>query len=226
MMILAPFGAMLVQMAISRTREYDADDLGARICGQPMWLASALSKIDRRRASGPEPGRRAQSGDGAHVHHQPAVGSRHGQSVLDPPVDREPHRRVAAARGGNGRAGWTAFRQRPRQLSAPQPVGPALGLTRTVGINSQKRSPGERSDPGAGVPACRWRSCGLRFRDKPTCGQITSDFPKWCQPWDSKIFRFRSYPNQSHNAARLTTDEGRSRSSRTCGEMRWTRMAR
>ena len=46
MMILAPFGAMLVQMAISRTREYAADDLGARICGQPMWLASALAKID------------------------------------------------------------------------------------------------------------------------------------------------------------------------------------
>ena len=46
MMILAPFGAMLVQMAISRTREYAADDLGARICGQPMWLASALAKIE------------------------------------------------------------------------------------------------------------------------------------------------------------------------------------
>ena len=45
MMILAPFGAMLVQMAISRTREYAADDLGARIVGQPMWLASALAKI-------------------------------------------------------------------------------------------------------------------------------------------------------------------------------------
>jgi heat shock protein HtpX len=46
MMILAPLGAMLVQMAISRTREYAADDMGARICGQPMWLASALAKID------------------------------------------------------------------------------------------------------------------------------------------------------------------------------------
>jgi heat shock protein HtpX len=45
MMILAPLGAMLVQMAISRTREYAADDLGARIVGQPMWLASALHKI-------------------------------------------------------------------------------------------------------------------------------------------------------------------------------------
>ena len=47
MMILAPFAAMLVQMAISRTREYAADDLGARICGNPMWLASALGRIER-----------------------------------------------------------------------------------------------------------------------------------------------------------------------------------
>src|SRR5881227_2535320 len=46
MMILAPLGAMLVQMAISRTREYAADNLGARIAGQPMWLASALTKIE------------------------------------------------------------------------------------------------------------------------------------------------------------------------------------
>ena len=46
MMILAPLGAMLVQMAISRTREYAADNLGARIAGEPMWLASALVKIE------------------------------------------------------------------------------------------------------------------------------------------------------------------------------------
>jgi heat shock protein HtpX len=46
LMILAPLGAMLVQMAISRTREYAADDMGARICGQPLWLASALGRID------------------------------------------------------------------------------------------------------------------------------------------------------------------------------------
>jgi heat shock protein HtpX len=46
MMIAAPFAAMLVQMAISRTREYAADNLGARICGNPMWLASALGRIE------------------------------------------------------------------------------------------------------------------------------------------------------------------------------------
>jgi heat shock protein HtpX len=46
MVILAPLAAMLVQMAISRTREYAADEEGARISGNPEGLASALAKID------------------------------------------------------------------------------------------------------------------------------------------------------------------------------------
>jgi len=44
--ILAPLAAMLAQMAISRSREYAADRMGGQICGQPLWLASALRKIE------------------------------------------------------------------------------------------------------------------------------------------------------------------------------------
>ena len=43
--LLAPLAAMLVQMAISRTREYEADRIGAEICGRPDWLANALGNI-------------------------------------------------------------------------------------------------------------------------------------------------------------------------------------
>jgi len=45
MMILAPLAASLIQMAISRSREYIADRVGAEICGNPLWLASALKSI-------------------------------------------------------------------------------------------------------------------------------------------------------------------------------------
>ncbi|MEL7680812.1 zinc metalloprotease HtpX [Erythrobacter sp. SAORIC-644] len=51
--LLAPFAAMIVQMAISRTREFGADRAGAEICGDPDALASALRKISHAARSIP-----------------------------------------------------------------------------------------------------------------------------------------------------------------------------
>jgi heat shock protein HtpX len=55
LMIFAPLAAMLVQMAISRSREYVADRRGAELCGNPRYLAGALRKLERSNRQAPMP---------------------------------------------------------------------------------------------------------------------------------------------------------------------------
>ena len=55
LMIFAPIAAMLVQMAISRSREYVADRRGAELCGNPRYLAGALRKLEVSNRQAPMP---------------------------------------------------------------------------------------------------------------------------------------------------------------------------
>ena len=124
MMILAPLGAMLVQMAISRTREYAADDLGARICGQPMWLASALSKIANAAHQVPNMEAERNPATAHIVHHQPAVRPGDGQSVHG----RTPRRKTALPRCSSLRRRWVRRVERCRRTAAATIRAAARGV--------------------------------------------------------------------------------------------------
>jgi len=122
--IVAPLAAMLVQMAISRTREYSADRLGAEIAGEPMWLASALDKIARAAQRIPNEDAERNPATAHLFIINPLSGQRMDNLFSTHPNTEN---RIAAlqemARSGMG-GGYSAGRSAPRNV---QPEKPSSG---------------------------------------------------------------------------------------------------
>ena len=132
--LLAPFAAMIIQMAISRSREYDADKLGAEI-SRPAAVARLGARPHRRRRGAySQHGRGAPSGHGLALHHQPALGAGRGQPVLDPSRDGKPDCGPARFGAGDGHAG-AAARLLPAAFIEP------LGSRSTGGSTGTRRGP-------------------------------------------------------------------------------------
>lgn len=114
--LLAPIAALLVQMAISRTREYEADRRGAEISGDPASLASALRKIEAmaRRTMVPDAERNPAT---AHLFIvNPLNGASLATLFATHPATEERVRRLdamAAARGMGGGGPWGATPRGP-----------------------------------------------------------------------------------------------------------------
>jgi heat shock protein HtpX len=138
--IVAPFAAMIVQMAISRTREYGADRGGAEISGNPRALASALAKLARGAAGVPNPVAErvpaaaqlyivpglARGGDSLFSTH-PDTGNRIAalealaQEMGQPALDTRPQNPADVSTMSTARPSALGIRRAPRRSSALDP---------------------------------------------------------------------------------------------------------
>ncbi len=118
-MILAPLAAALIQMAISRTREYEADRIGAEICGQPTWLADALVRIHQGVQRFAIPAAEVNPATAHLFIVNPLFGSRMADLFATHPPIAERVRRLRAMPGAVGGAGAAIARLARRSLTAP-----------------------------------------------------------------------------------------------------------
>lgn len=107
-MILAPLAASIVQMAISRGREYEADRMGAEICGHPEWLASALAKISQGAARIPNHTAERHPETGQLMIINPLSGKGRDNLFSTHPATQNRIDKLMAMRGGGYAQGATA----------------------------------------------------------------------------------------------------------------------
>lgn len=119
--IVAPIAAMLVQMAISRTREYSADRLGAEICGHPEWLASALTRIEQAARNTPNQTAEANPATAPLFIINPLSGTRMDNLFSTHPATENRVAALMAMTGASEPSGgpWNRPTARPARRSGP-----------------------------------------------------------------------------------------------------------
>ncbi|GAA2521398.1 zinc metalloprotease HtpX [Rarobacter incanus] len=98
--LLAPIGASIIQLAISRTREYDADEDGARLTGDPLALASALAKLEIGTSRAPLPDTPKLENVSHVMIANPFAGRVKSLFATHPPMDQRIARLERMAQGG------------------------------------------------------------------------------------------------------------------------------